>query len=116
MFLCGFLISPAMKVTLFQASLLKTEPTMAAAIPPNKAAPPMGVILNPSDGLHISLRLDLLACHAASQFACQISGRKATNPAIISPNKASNLVDVKIFWIHFPPFTPRVFVYVRKPI
>jgi hypothetical protein len=37
-FLFGLRISPAMKVTLFHASLLKIEPTMAAAIAPNAIA------------------------------------------------------------------------------
>ena len=33
---CGFLISPAIKVTLFHASLLKIEPTIDTAIAPIK--------------------------------------------------------------------------------
>jgi rfaE bifunctional protein kinase chain/domain len=41
-FLLGFFISPAIKVTLFQESLLKIEPDMAEAIAPIKAMPVMG--------------------------------------------------------------------------
>src|SRR4051794_10401941 len=113
-FFCGFFISPAINVTLFQASLLKTDPTIAAAIPPNKAAPPIEFTLKPNEGLHTSLRLDLVATQAADQFACHTSGWNAMKPATISPNKAMSFVEVKIFWIHFPPFTPRVLVYVRS--
>src|ERR1017187_9512006 len=115
-FFCGFFISPAMKVTLFHASLLKTDPTIAAAIPPNSAAPPIEFMLKPSEGLQISFILDLVACHAAPQFACHTSGWKAIKPAMIKPNKASSLVEVKIFWIHLLPFNPRVLVYVRNPM
>ena len=43
-FFLGFFISPAIKVTLFQASLEKIEPTMAAAIAPSTATPETGVI------------------------------------------------------------------------
>src|SRR5450432_3186336 len=96
-FFCGFFISPAIKVTLFQASLLNTDPTIAAAIPPNKAAPPIECISKPSDGLQTSFRLDLVATQAADQLACHTSGWKAINPAAIRPNKASSLVDVNIF-------------------
>jgi hypothetical protein len=38
----GFLISPAMKVTPFHASLENKEPTIAAAIPEIKATPLIG--------------------------------------------------------------------------
>jgi hypothetical protein len=38
-FFCGFSISPETKVTFSQATELKTEPTIAAAIPPKTVAP-----------------------------------------------------------------------------
>ncbi len=40
--LLGFFISPAIKVTLFQLSLLNMEPDMAEAMAPINAIPPMG--------------------------------------------------------------------------
>ena len=44
-FFFGFFISPAINVTLFQASLLKIDPTIDAAMAPNNAAPPIPVQL-----------------------------------------------------------------------
>jgi hypothetical protein len=44
-FLFGFFISPAMNVTLFHASLLKIEPTIAAAIPLSNILPLIGIQL-----------------------------------------------------------------------
>ena len=42
-FRLGFFISAAIKVTLFQASLLKILPTIAAAIAPANALPPIPI-------------------------------------------------------------------------
>src|ERR1017187_8141065 len=88
-FFCGFFISPAMKVTLFHASLLKTDPTIAAAMPPNKAAPAIGVIANPALGLQVSINDALVAAHAFVQLASHIFELNAIKPAIIKPNKES---------------------------
>ena len=116
MFFAGFLISPAMNVTLFQASLLNTEPTMAAAMPPMRAAPAMGVTVNPAEGLQASLSEVFVASQALAQLACHTSGLKAIKPATSNPNKESSLVPVKIFCIHLPLFTPLVLLYVRSAI
>ena len=40
-FFFGFSISPDMKVTFSHATELKTEPTIAAAIPPKSVIPPI---------------------------------------------------------------------------
>src|SRR5665213_1213711 len=105
-----------MKVTLFQASLLNTEPTMAAAMPPNKAAPLIGVMLNPEEGLQMFLSEVLVDSQAPAQLACHTSGRKASSPARINPNRATSLVVVKTFCIRLPPLIPRVLVYVSNPM
>ena len=88
-FRLGFFTSPAIKVTLFQASLLKIEPTIAAAIAPIIAVPA------------ISVQEEVAAfqpfiTNASVQFAFHISDLAANiNPKMISPNKLSNLVAVK---------------------
>ena len=51
------------------------------------AAPPIELILKPKDGLQTSFKVVLVAVQAADQLACHTSGRKAMNPAMISPNK-----------------------------
>src|SRR5690349_10600148 len=94
-FLLGFFISPAINVTLFHASLLKIEPTIAAAIPPNKAVPAMGVIAKPAEGLQASFKDVIVDCQAFVQFACHTSGLNMMNPAMISPNSDNNFVEVK---------------------
>ncbi|MNE31990.1 hypothetical protein D3C80_1255830 [compost metagenome] len=93
----GFFISPAIKVTLFQASLLKTEPTIAAAIPPSKAVPAIGATLNPPATLQLSTNEAFVAIQALVQLAFHTSGLNMTKPATIKPKSASNLVEVKMF-------------------
>src|SRR4051812_37362099 len=88
----GFFISPAIKVTLFHASLLKTDPTMAAAMPPINAAPAIGLTAKPAAGLQASFREVLVEAQASVQFADQTSGLNIINPAMIKPNKDSSLV------------------------
>src|SRR5687767_1417239 len=67
-FLFGFLISPAIKVTLFHASLLNTEPTMDAAIAPRAATPTTAEIFTcPSPGENCFI------FQASAQFADQFS-------------------------------------------
>ena len=85
----GFLISPAINVTLFQASLLKIEPTIEAAMAPKIATPKIGVVLLSEAIVFIS--------HAFAQLASQIlalDANKKPNP--INPNKEANLVMVKV--------------------
>ena len=85
----GFLISPAIKVTLFQASLLKIDPTILAAIAPKIATPKMGVVA-PSAAIFFIL-------HASCQLAFQMLAFDANKkPKPISPNKEANLVTVKV--------------------
>ena len=99
----GFLISPAINVTLFQASLLKIEPTMEAAIAPNMATPKMGVVLLSEAIVFIS--------HALAQLASQILAFDANKkPNTIKPNKEANLVMVNVDWIILPPCTPLVLI------
>ena len=99
----GFFISPAIKVTLFHASLLKIEPTIEAAMAPKIATPKMGVVLLSDAIVFIS--------HAFAQLASQIlafDANKKPNP--IKPNKEANLVMVKVDCIILPPCTPLVLI------
>src|SRR4051812_28899583 len=91
----GFLTSPAMKVILFQASLLKIEPTIAAAIPPTTAAPVIGDTRKPLPGLQLLISNAFVALQAFAQFAFHISALAARkNPKMINPNNESNLAEV----------------------
>ena len=81
----GFLISPAIKVTPFQASLEKTEPTIAAEIAEIIVVPTI------EDHKLVSLSKDCNA-KAFSQLAFQISEFAAkAKPKIIKPNKDKKL-------------------------
>ena len=102
---CGFLISPAIKVTLFHASLLKIEPTIAAAIAPSPAA-----------RVKLSLLPRLCRFHASVQLAAHTSFLNMINPKTIRPNKLASLVTVKVVCISLPLLIPRVLTYVRKRI
>ena len=68
---CGFLISPAIKVTLFQESLLNIEPTMAADIRPIKAVPPTGTQLLVTVPSKAVVTIFCLAANALVQFKSQ---------------------------------------------
>ena len=104
---CGFFISPAIKVTLFQASLLKIEPTIEEAIAPTAAAPSKGIIIACQPGLVSAGAVKFFISQACCQFACHTSGFNIKNPTTISPNKESNLVTVKVVCINLPPCMPR---------
>ena len=111
MFLFGFFISPAIKVTLFQASLLKILPTIALAIAPN-AAP-----FNKGSKLMTPLVLERCCIvHASRQLACHTSHLKAMNPAMINPNSDNNLVEVKMVCINLPVLIPLVLMKVNSTI
>ena len=114
-FFFGFLISPAIKVTLFQASLLKIEPTIEEAIAPTAAAPINGrtIVLNPPAS--VPAAIDCI-CQAFVQLACHTSPLAMMNPNTINPNKESNLVRVKVVCISLPPLIPLVLIYVKNII
>src|SRR5690348_7098341 len=98
----GFFISPAIKVTLFQESLLKIDPTMEAAIAPKAAAVAYWVKL-PS-------MFSLRRFQALLQFRCQVLLLSAQKPKMIRPNKLMILVSVKMVWITLPLLTPLVLI------
>src|SRR5580765_4167613 len=83
-FRCGFLISPAMNVTLFHASLLKMEPTIALATAPRAAAPITGCQEIMVELLAVGCIDDFIMAHASVQFAFHISAFAAKKPNIIS--------------------------------
>lgn len=88
-FLFGFLISPAIKVTPFQASLENTDPTNAAEIPVIRAVPLIGSQL-------LSDASKLRDTQAFVQFASQISDFAASkNPNTISPRRENILIIVR---------------------
>ncbi|MNI04535.1 hypothetical protein D3C85_961600 [compost metagenome] len=96
----GFLISPAIKVTLCQESLLNIEPTIAAAMAPKAAS----VVYDETDPLLGKAP----SCHIFSQLLFQIPLSKKNNPNIIKPNKLKSLATVNVVWITLPPLTPRL--------
>src|SRR5438874_11499568 len=84
----GFLISPAMKVTLFHASELKIEPTMAEAIAPTVAKPISGTQL--AGPLQLLMREECcFRFHASDQLLCHTPAFAANkNPKSIKPKSA----------------------------
>src|SRR5688572_21931223 len=94
-FRCGFLTSPAIKVTLFHASELKILPTIADAIAPKAATPIKGV--HELEVLEGSIRE---ACcfivQASVQLASQIAPFAAKKPKMIKPKSASSFAVVKV--------------------
>src|SRR4029078_11821428 len=88
-FFLGFFISPAMKVTLFHASLLKIEPTMDAAMAPSAAIGKYSFIPPSSEILFIF--------HASCQFVCHVPDLDPIRkPNTIRPNKERSLTDVNV--------------------
>src|SRR6476661_7419685 len=107
MFFFGFFISPAIKVTLFQASLLNMEPTSAEVKAPIIAKPVS--VCHTGGFIFASVREECcIMCQALLQLECHTSGLKTKKPTMIKPNKESSFVPVKIFCIHFPLLMPRV--------
>src|SRR6059058_5435233 len=96
MFLFGFFISPAIKVTLFHASLLKIDPTIALAIAPIIAIPITGFQVIISVPFDVVWSDDFIVLHASVQLLLHISALAATKPKSIKPNNASNFAEVKI--------------------
>ncbi len=115
-FLFGFSISSETKVTFSQATELNTEPTIAAAIPPNKAVPPIAVQLpgisalpSCTPGLEKAFQpVAILPDH------CDWETSKA--PKIIMPSSARILEDVKTSCKILPFLSPRVLMKVSKTI
>src|SRR3954453_1143073 len=93
----GLRTSPAVKVTLFQASLLKSEPTIAT---PTRRT---------ESKLHPALRQKPVKLEATA------SGLRPTKkPAAIKPRRAATLATVKTFCTTAPVRMPRVLLQVRK--
>ena len=104
----GFLISPAMKVTPFQASLENIEPTQAAETAAIKAIPPT------ETQEPVSFISDFVA-QASAQLAFQISAlAPKANPKMISPKSDKILMMVKTVCMILLFFTPRLLMYVSK--
>ena len=103
-FLFGFLTSPAINVTLFQASLLKIEPTIAAEMAPKIALPATPPKISPSLSR-------LVIVQASAQFAFHISLFAASKkPKMMRPNKDNNLITVNEVCNSFPSLMPRVLI------
>ena len=92
----GFLISPAIKVTLFQESLLKIEPTIEAAIAPINTPPVMGCQLV-GDNTPVAFEpRSCIACKPVCQFSDQKLCFASRKPKMISPKSETSLVTVKL--------------------
>ena len=88
----GFCTSAAAKVTLFQASLEKSDPTIAA--------PTTGTIA----------RLQSPVPQKAAKLAAATSGcRNSVSPQMTSTASAPTLATVNMVWIAAPSLTPRMF-------
>src|SRR3954464_6783188 len=91
----GFFTSPAIKVILYQESLVKIAPTIAAAMAPNTAKPVTCVqkfVLPSYPGKLAECRMMVNGC---CQLACHTSLLKANaKPQTIMPNSISSLIMV----------------------
>src|SRR5690606_2413239 len=106
----GFFISPAMKVTLFQASLEKMEPTMAETIPAKMAAPNVGI----ADSVAMSQRI---VRQASDQLVSHISELKPkVKPTTINPTRDNILTNVKRVCVIFPLLILLLFNQDKKTI
>ena len=104
---CGFFTSPAVNVTLFQASAENSDPTCATArivsVPTSTIGPPTPTCT---------------ACCAPSPAFCQkcplkfaasaCALRPMNNPNNTSPASAETLATVKMFWMIAPVLTPKM--------
>src|SRR6516162_5091744 len=102
---------------LFQASAEKSDPTWATQKATNSPnTPALAATLDTQDkfglmgttprGVQKSLKLALIASAL----------RPMRKPIRISAIKESVLAEVKVFWIHFPRRSPRVFMKVSSTI
>ena len=92
-FFLGSFISPAIKVTLFQASEEKSELIIVAPNAPIKAKPDRGITSHSPLGNFTVL----YASHMCSKFCEKTSVFKPiANPKIINAKRANNFAEVKI--------------------
>src|SRR5690606_10089676 len=99
-FFCGFLISPAIKVTPVHASEEKMEPTIAAENPESKAVPPIEAQVMVS-------RSNEREPQTSVQFAFQIYALESSKkPKTTNPNKESILMIVRKVCNSLPFLTP----------
>src|SRR5436853_7943780 len=89
---CGFFISPAMNVTLFQASLLKMEPTIETAIAPNKKLKLSGCHETGSPVVECVC----MAWKPVCQFRFQKSCFTSRKPKMIKPKRDMIFAEVNV--------------------
>ena len=99
-FRCGCFISPAIKVTLFQASLLKSEPISAT---PNAEQSAPRLVSPEADRKGREIFCDQCEAEEVAQ-----------RPKMIKPASESILVLVNIFWMILPLLMPRLLRKLRK--
>src|SRR5579859_7286487 len=117
----GFFTSAAVNPMLFHASAEKSEPTCATASASSSPYQPLPAVTvgksplrKPAPG---SIVWAPRIAHRCEKLSAIAEAFRAENTQIkINPSSESIFAEVKIFWIHFPSFTPRVFRYVRKII
>src|SRR5574343_236742 len=113
MFFLGSLISAAIKVTLFHASLEKRELIIVAPIAPTKANPDNSV----NEIVLSSLITVLKATQGFSKFSLKtLDSKPIYSPIIIKANRANNFAAVKNNCTFFPLSIPFVFIYVKSKI
>src|SRR6516164_4938515 len=117
----GFLTSAAVKPMLFHASAENSDPTWATA---SASSSPY----QPSPAVTVGITLFRRSVPGAIVFAARTDHKCEKLSAIAAPFLATNthrkitpssdsiFAEVKMFWIHFPSFTPRVLRNVRKMI
>ena len=98
-----------MNVTLFHASLEKSDPTMATPRAPRSAKPASGSTEILPDATRV-----VAAFQNVFRFPRKTPSEiPAASPRAISAISAIVLAVVNVFWIHFPPTMPRVLMNVR---
>src|SRR5277367_5922206 len=116
-FLFGFLISPAVNVTLFQASELNSDPTCTTASivnsPTYAVGPPTPtctacMVCHPAPAQKL--------CQPAPKFAATATEFFASTPTNTTAARASTFADVNTFCTAAPIFTPSVFSNVSSVI
>src|ERR1700733_9863766 len=111
----GFLISPAVNVTLFHASELNSDPTCTTATIVNKPTYAVGpptptwtacVVCHPAPAQKL--------CHPTPKFAATATEFFANTPTSTTAANASTFAEVKTFCTAAPIFTPNVFSSVSS--
>src|SRR5712692_2943531 len=111
----GSLTSPAVNVTLFQASAEKSEPTWATQTAINiPSAPPVADTVATNDKPDLIGEMAPIDVHKCAKLAVIASAFRPTKtPRTISATSDRVFAEVKMFWMILPSWRPRVFTIVK---